>query len=99
MTEPRKFPEPQPFTDEARPEIPLTPVDSSQVKAVGYDAATKTLAVQFMHGVGAIYHYQDVDPKTHADFVGAKSVGKFFGEHIKRLPFRKFRAPEAQSVA
>lgn len=86
----RKFPEPQPFTDKARPPIALQPVDSSQVKAVGYDAETKTLAVQFKHGVGAIYHYPNVEPETHAAFMAAKSIGKFFGEHLKTLPFEKY---------
>jgi len=98
MTEARKFPEPQPFTDKARPPIALQPVDSSQVKAVGYDEASKTLAVQFKHGAQAIYHYPGVEPETHEAFIGAESLGKFFKEHIKPLAFEKFQ-PEPEPKA
>lgn len=74
-------------------EIDLHPVSSSQVKAVGYDASTRTLSVTFAHGIGSIYQYPDVSPETHAAFIGAESIGKYFGQHIKALPFKKFRAP------
>lgn len=98
MTEPRKFPEPQPFTDKARPPIALQPVDSSQVKAVGYDAGTKTLAVQFKHGTQAIYHYPGVEPETHAAFIGAESLGAYFRDNLKTLPFEKFSAEPQDDV-
>lgn len=91
-TEARKFPEPQAYSDKPRQAITLTPVDSSQVNAVGYDAQTKTLAVQFKHGAQAIYHYPGVEPETHAAFVGAESPGKFFRDNLKTLPFEKFQA-------
>lgn len=90
--EKRKFPEPQACCDKPRPPIPMRSVESRQVAAIGYDAGTKTLAVQFTRGVNT-YHYPNVDPETHAAFVGAKSIGAFFGQHIKPLPFDKF-APE-----
>ncbi len=79
--------------EETRPAIALEPVESNQVKAIGYDAATKTLAVTFTRGAGAIYHYPDVEPETYEAFKGAESIGKYFGQHIKPLPFKKF-APE-----
>lgn len=88
--QPKTFPEPQAYTDEARPPIALVPVESNQVKAIGYDPATKTLAVTFTRGQGAIYHYAGVEPETHAAFVGAESIGKFFGANIKALPFKKY---------
>lgn len=75
--------------------IPLTPVQSGQVKAVGYDSATKTLAVTFARGAGAVYHYPNVEPETHAAFISAESIGKFFGAHIQKLPFKKFAPPAA----
>ena len=77
------FTEPAPFTDESRPEIALHPVESNQVKAIGYDEATKTLAVTFTRGTGAIYHYPDVSKETFEAFKSAESIGKFFGQHIK----------------
>lgn len=92
----KKFPEPAQFSQKPRPNIELHPVTSSQVKAVGYDAQTKTLAVQFVHGVGAIYHYPNVQPDTHKAFVEAKSIGAFFGKHLKNLPFEKFQPPQQQ---
>ena len=68
---------PAPYNDEPRHPITLQPVESSQVKAIGYDEATGTLAVQFKHGAGAIYHYLDVAKETFDAFLGAKSAGKF----------------------
>lgn len=85
-------------TDE-RPPIQLEPVHSSQVKAIGYDAATQTLAVQFTRGAGAIYHYPEVTPELHAAFVSSESIGAFFGKHIKPLSFKKYPGTPAQSVA
>lgn len=75
--------------------IPLAPVSSNQVKAIGYDPATKTLAVTFTRGSDTIYHYPNVDPKVHEDFVKAESIGTFFGAHIKPRSFKKFKAPAA----
>lgn len=74
--------------------IPMTPVASNQVKAIGYDPDSKTLAVTFTRGAGAIYHYPAVEPEVYANFIGSESVGKFFGEHIKQLPFKKFEATQ-----
>ena len=86
-----------PAEDEYVP-IPMTPVTSSQLAGVGYDAARKTLAVTFKHGAGAEYQYPNVEPKLHADFMAAESIGKFFGAHIKALPFKKFAAPKDQAA-
>ncbi|QOR55247.1 MAG: hypothetical protein SHS37scaffold220_16 [Phage 67_12] len=87
----------QPFTDGPRPQIALVPVESNQVRAIGYDAATKTLAVTFKRGNGAIYHYPGVEPATHAEFVNAESVGRYFGLHIEPLPFAKYPAETAEA--
>ena len=92
MTTEKKFPEPQPLPTNPRPPNPLQPVDSNQVGAIGYDDATKTLAVQFRRGARAIYHYPNVEQKTFNDFMGAESIGTYFGKHIKALPFDKFAA-------
>jgi len=89
---------PAAYSDEPYTHIELAPVTSNQVKAIGYDPDTQTLAVCFARGAGAIYHYPDVAPETHAAFVAADSIGTFFGMHIKPLPFKKFRAPEDMSV-
>lgn len=94
----KKFPDPAAFSKKKRPAIALTGVKSSQVKAIGYDAATKTLAVQFNRGTGAIYHYPGVSQETFDAFRGAESIGSFFGQHIKNLPFEKF-APDVEPEA
>lgn len=90
-----KFPEPQPFSTNARPAIALTPVESNQIGAIGYDDATKTLAVRFKRGAGAIYHYPNVERDTYEAFKGAESIGTYFGKHLKALPFEKFE-PEPE---
>jgi hypothetical protein len=95
----KTFPAPAGFTPGPRPDIALTPVTSNQVKAIGYNPATKTLAVQFNHGAGHIYHYPNVTAEQHAEFVGAKSIGAHFGQHIKPLAFEKYEAPKAEEAA
>lgn len=89
-----KFQAPAAFSEKEYTAIPMTPVQSNQVGAVGYDAASKTLAVSFARGAGAIYHYPGVAQKTYDDFMASESKGAFFGQHIKSLPFDKFPAPE-----
>lgn len=59
----------------------LDPVTSSNIAAVGYDHATRTLGVQFKSG--HLFHYQGVEPHQHAALLGADSVGKHFHAHIK----------------
>lgn len=91
MTE-KKFPDPQAFSERPRPRPPiaLEPVESNQVGAIGYDEATQTLAVQFKRGARAIYHYPGVTRETFEAFKGAESIGTYFGQNIKALPFEKF---------
>lgn len=95
---PKTYAPPQPFSTEPRPPIELTAVNSSQVKAIGYDPTTKTLAVTFTRGTGAIYHYPDVAPDSFEAFRTAESIGSYFGQHIKNLPFTKY-APQAEQAA
>lgn len=90
---------PAAFSEEPYTPIALIPVKSNQVAAIGYDASSKTLAVTFTRGTGAIYHYPDVEPETHAAFVGAESIGTYFGKHIKSLPFKKFPAAKPADEA
>lgn len=82
---------PQAFCEDPCPVIPLTPVDSNQVGAIGYDAESKTLAATFKFTPGVLYCYPNVSPDTVAAFLAAESKGTFFGEHIKPLAFKKYR--------
>lgn len=59
----------------------MHPVESSNIKAIGYDSATKTLRVQFT-GSGT-YDFSDVSPSKHAALMKAKSKGKHFAAHIR----------------
>lgn len=94
----RQFTAPAAFTDKPYEPIHMVPVESNQVKAIGYDAATNTLACSFTRGPGHIYHYPNVSPELHADFMASESKGVFFGTHVKTLPFDKFPAPQAQHL-
>lgn len=80
------------FAEKDYTHIPLTAVESNQVAAIGYDAANSTMAVTFTRGPGHVYHYPDVSPELHQQFMEAESIGSFFGQHIKALPFDKFPA-------
>lgn len=60
--------------------------------AIGYDEASGTMAVTFTRGPGHVYHYPNVSPELHQQFLEAESIGSFFGKNIKTLPFDKFPA-------
>ncbi|MDO9252564.1 MAG: KTSC domain-containing protein [Hydrogenophaga sp.] len=86
--------------------ITMNPVVSNQIAAIGFsspitaDAAPSdafgTLAVTFTRGTGAVYHYPGVSRATYDAFMAAESKDKFFGQHIKNLPFDKFPASAAK---
>jgi hypothetical protein len=59
----------------------MKPVESEAIKAVGYNAADRTLHVEF--GNGRKYRYSDVSPQKHAALMAAESKGKHFMQHIR----------------
>jgi hypothetical protein len=61
----------------------LTPVQSSNLDAVGYDNLQHILFVRFK-GKATVYAYQGVPPETHALMMSADSVGSFYARHIKK---------------
>ena len=63
-------------------DIPLVPVTSSNVAALGYDDPSRTLAVKF--NSGSLYHYMDVPPELYAEAMKAKSIGSFLSERVSR---------------
>lgn len=66
---------------------PIT--NSSQIAGAGYDAASRTLSLQFKHSA-FVYHYQNVPPETAEAFDKAESRGKAFGALIKdKFSFEK----------
>lgn len=62
-------------------DIEMKPVESTNISKVGYDPATKTLAVAFADG--SLYHYQNVEPSAHDDLLAAKSMGSHLHKNIK----------------
>ena len=86
----KTFQAPQEYEKGDAPSISLSPVESSQVQAVGYDPLTNTLAVKFKRG-DAAYHYPGVTPEQHQAFLKAESIGRHFDQHIRPLAFRKYR--------
>lgn len=84
------------FAEKDYAHIPLTAVESNQVAAIGYDAVSGTMAVTFARSPGHVYHYPNVSPELHQQFLEADSIGSFFGQHIKTLAFDKFPASVLQ---
>ncbi len=64
------------------------PVVSSNVQAVRYDATTRVLWVQYIHGEG-VYRYFDVEEELAMAMLKASSIGSFINARIK-TPERKF---------
>jgi len=65
--------------------IALKPVEgSSTVKAIGFDPATGTLAVQYK--TGGIYHTKGISQADYDALSTAKSLGSHLHAHIKGNP-------------
>ena len=58
-------------------------VDSTDIKSVGYDPATKILEIEFHSG--GIYQYLDVPDMVYSDLMNADSKGKYFHRHVKNV--------------
>lgn len=55
-------------------------VQSSNLIAVGYDAGTRVMEVEFQSG--AIYHYHEVPRSIYQSLMAAQSKGQYFHDHI-----------------
>lgn len=56
-------------------------VDSSNIKAVGYDEDSSTLQVEFKNG--GTYQYFDVPERVFEELRDASSVGGYLASNIK----------------
>lgn len=75
-----------------------TPVESSQLKSIGYDLEGGILEVEFKGG--GVYRYSGVSPITHLELIQAGSVGKYFGQHIRgKFKTEKHEPPPAAEGA
>ncbi len=61
-------------------DVTMTPVKSSFIRAIGYDATKKMLFVKFPKG---FYSYQGVKSVTVTRWLKAKSKGSFFHQNIR----------------
>jgi hypothetical protein len=61
-----------------------TAVSSSSIKSIGYDDKTGHLQVTFSSG--KTYQYEGVSPEVHRNFMKSESKGKFFADHIRKIP-------------
>jgi hypothetical protein len=71
-------------------------VKSSQIRAIGYDPETETLAVEFLpkgKWPASEYHYSFVNSDTYYALMTAESIGKYFADNIKsdavKYPYTK----------
>lgn len=60
----------------------LTPVTSSNLAAVGYDAIGNVLHVQFI-GKEKVYKYYGVPVEVHAEMMATESKGSYYFKNIK----------------
>jgi len=64
------------------------PVKSSQIAAIGYDEASRTLEVEFLNG--SVYQYDGLPPETFQALIQAGSVGAALRRLVKgEYAFRK----------
>lgn len=64
------------------------PIESTNIRAIGFDPATCTLEIEFT--TGAVYQYQGVSQDDFDALMQASSKGRHFHAHIKnKFPFTK----------
>lgn len=63
-----------------------TPVSSSNLASIGYDAASQTLEVAFLHG--GVYQYFGVPASVYQGVMAATSHGTYFDAHVKKGGYR-----------
>jgi len=56
-------------------------VNSSNIRAVGYDALTNIMRVEF--NSGSVYDYHQVPEEIYRQLLISPSFGKFFAVHVK----------------
>ena len=58
-----------------------TPVHSSNIRSIGYDADGEVLQIEFHDG--AVYEYYGVPPSVHESLMGARSHGSYLHRHVR----------------
>lgn len=65
------------------------PVTSSNLRSIGYDAASQTLEVEFTNG--GVYQYFGVPEAVYRGLMSAASHGTYFDQHVKKAGYRYAR--------
>ncbi len=73
--------EPQPHGPVEPEDQGTAPLPSSAIRALSYDAQTRTLFVTFVDG--DLYAYRGVEPEAYAAFQAAPSKGRFFARRVR----------------
>ena len=60
----------------------MFPVDSSQIRSVGYDSETETMYVEFKNG--QVYRYLEVPQNVFNNLKNSSSPGRFFLSSVKQ---------------
>lgn len=67
-----------------------SPVKSSNIRSIGYDAGSSVLEIEF--NTGDVYQYSGVPVAHHQGIMKAESHGKYLNAHIKgRFSFRQVK--------
>ena len=56
-------------------------INSSAIRAVGYDARQRVLEIEFSNG--SIYQYSGVSDEVHRRLVNSPSAGSYFRDNIE----------------
>jgi hypothetical protein len=63
-------------------------VESSCLRAVGYDPSRRRLELEFT--TGTVYDYEAVPPTVHDGLLAAESLGRYFNRRIRgRFRYRR----------
>ncbi|MDP2629667.1 MAG: KTSC domain-containing protein [Candidatus Harrisonbacteria bacterium] len=57
------------------------PIQSSDIKSIGYDPETRILEVEFHSG--RIYQYANIGENVHHELMKSDSKGSYFNTHIR----------------
>lgn len=77
--------------------ISSTPVNSSNIKSMGWDRNSQTLQVDFHNG--SIYQYNPVSYELYNTLIHSKSIGSYFNAEIKNnkgIKYLKVKVPDGK---
>lgn len=63
----------------------MVEVESSNLKAIGYDEENNILYIDFKNS--GTYKYFDVEKNIYDGFFNAESIGKYFDRNIKKVNY------------